>query len=81
MSLRYGRLFILLFLIMSIVVVLLIRAHADAIRDSWDTFFADLAGLLDNYAVQIFFALALIIGSGIVSLWLLSRMIRWFKSD
>ena len=81
MSLRYGRLFVLLVLIVLIVVVLLIRAHTDAIRDSWDTFFADLAGLLDNYAVQVFFALALIIGSGIVSLWLLSRMIRWFKSD
>ena len=81
MSLRYGRLFVLLVLIMLIVVVLIIRAHADALRDSWHDFFVDLAELLGNYAVQVFFALALIIGSGIVSLWLLSRMIRWFKGD
>ena len=79
MEVRWGRILFVVGFFLLVVAVLWLRHNADAIDDAWDSFAGELSDIVGNETLQGFTYLALALGVILAVVWVLSRVVRWFR--
>jgi hypothetical protein len=79
MEVRWGRVLFVFGLFVLIAFVLWMRQNTEAMEDAWDSLTDGVSDIVENDAVQAFFHLGLTLGFFVFMVWLLSRMIGWFR--
>ena len=79
MKIYWGRVFLISFMLLLIAAFLWLHDNSDEVRGIWQSFSYELSDLSASDTMRIFLYLVLGLGIIVFLLWLLSRVIGWFR--